>query len=498
MAKYTGIDLEQDLNWQDFEEHATSEHTRSRIERLKDLISIEDARFLLRQLSNLDNPEEVKELFVLQKLQNDWGGSFYGAIPEQIPEEDTIPVPTDFENLVRAALCLAEIHYRNYEAISNTGWRALQFRNETFPRSEVQSRSRSIRLDLDISGIQRLLELFTKDSVTIDEAMKVVNHPAFTEMIKHRRSLGYIPKPWITKKRLGKFIQRAVSHEPLDMIWKWLNPWNLFGLADISMNLEKYQRLLDTISFYKDDMVNQVLRRISMFAPKDVVFRDRCSFAVGWGVRGWATRKMCGVNIEHFKDDFQLLIRTISHETFHRLQLHVCPIDSSKKNRHPKFDDLVHYPFPDKKDRKFYEVLTYIFLEGSATFVGGVSSESQTEKKTIEGLKLLREIHRAIYEETDFEKTEKLLNSGLKSNGPFYALGYHMTNSIVDKYSSSAIGESLLEGSSGFFKRYFEAHRGISQNRRSEFLLFGRKIKEKVNELGSRAQKELQEKHRTR
>ena len=158
----------------------------------------------------------------------------------------------------------------------------------------------------------------------------------------------------------------------------------------------------------------------------------------------------------------------------------------------------MYYPFPDKKDRKFYEVLTYIFLEGSATFVGGVSSESQTEKGAIEGLKLLREVHQAIYEETDFEKTEKLVNLGLKSNGPFYALGYHMTNSIVDKYGSSAIGESLLEGSSDFFKRYFEAHRGISQNRQPEFLLFGRKIKEKVNELGSGEQKELQEKHQTR
>lgn len=104
LTKYTSIELEQNLNWQDLEEHATSEHTRNMIERLKDLISIEDARFLLRQLSNLDNPEEVKELFVLQKLQNDWGRGFYGAIPKQIPEEDTIPVPTDFENLVRAAL----------------------------------------------------------------------------------------------------------------------------------------------------------------------------------------------------------------------------------------------------------------------------------------------------------------------------------------------------------------------------------------------------------
>jgi len=326
--------------------------------------------------------------------------------------------------------------------------------------------------------------------------MKVVNHPAFSEMIKHRRSLGYIPKPWITKKRLGKFIKRAVSHKPLDMIWKWLNPWNLFGLADISINLQRYQRLIDTISYYGDDMVNQVLKRISVFAPKDVVFRDHCSFAVGWGVRGWATRKTCGVNIEHFKDDFRLLIRTISHETFHRLQLNVCPIDQSVKNMHPKFDDLVHYPFPDKKDRKFYEVLTYIFLEGSATFVGGLSSESQMEKKAIEGLKLLREIRRAIYEETDFEETEKLLNSGLKSNGPFYALGYHMTNCIVDKYGSSAIVESLLEGSLWFFKRYFEAYRGISPNRRSEFLRFGRKIEEKVNELGSLVKKERRKNRR--
>ncbi len=482
MERYIVVDLGQDLNWEDFEEHAFSEQTRSRIEKLKDLVSIEDARFLLRQLSNLGKPEEVKRLFVLQKLQNDCGGSFYGAIPEQITEEDIIPVPTDFENLIRTAHFLAEIRCRNYDVISNTGLYPLQFKNETFRKPEIGSKSENMSLDSDISGMQKLLELFAEDSIALDKAMDVANHVAFAEMIKHRRNLGYFPKPWITKKRLAKFIQRAVSHEPLDIIWKWLNPWNYFGFADIFLNLRKYQELLDSINSCKADIVNHVLSRISMFAPKNVEFRDRFCFAVGWGVRGWATNKAVGVNIEHFKDDFQLLIRVITHETFHRLQFHACPRDPSKKSERPKFEDLVHYPFPDKKDRKFYEVLTYIFLEGSATFVGEVSSESQTDK-VVEGLKLLRELHQAIYRERDFEKTEKLLNAGMKSNGPFYALGCHMTGSIVSRCGSSAIGESLLKGSPKFFEKYFETCKGMSQNNKPESLFFDREIEAKVNQL---------------
>lgn len=210
-------------NWDDLERDSTSEQTRGKIAKLKGLISIDDARFLFRQLSDLNRPGEVRRLFDYQSLQNDLGGGFYGIIPEQITEKDSISVPTDFETLVETALFLAEIRSSNYDAITKTGF-PLKFKNEPFRKTDVQIRPKNMSLDLDISGIQELLKLFARDSITIEEAMEVANHPAFTEMIKHRHNLGYIAKPWVTKESLAKFIQRAVSREPLDMIWKWLNP----------------------------------------------------------------------------------------------------------------------------------------------------------------------------------------------------------------------------------------------------------------------------------
>lgn len=470
-------------NWEDLEEYSTSEQARNNIAKLKDLISIDDASFLFRQLLDMDSPEEIRRLFDYQRLQKDWGGSFYGIIPEQVTEKDSIPVPTDFETLVESALFLAEIRSNNYDAITNTGY-LLKFKNEPFKMPNVQIRPANMSLDLDISGIQELLKLFAKDSIIIDEAMEVASHPAFTEMIKHRQSLGYIPKPWVTEESLARFIQRAVSREPLDMIWKWLNPWNFFNFADIFLNLKAYKRLLDAIDVHKEDIVDRVLGRISLFAPKDVEFRDRFSFAVGWGIRGWATESTAGVNIEHFKDDFDLLIRTFTHETFHRLQLRVCSLDTSRKDKSPReFEDLVYFSFPDEKDRKFYEVITYIFLEGSATFIGGVNSTIQTEKQAVEGLKLLHRVYQTIYNENNLEKADELLNLGLKSNGPFYALGYYMTSRIVDKYGSVGLSHSLLEGSVEFFRRYFKIFRDTSPNNISESLRLGEEIEEKVNEL---------------
>ena len=212
-------------------------------------------------------------------------------------------------------------------------------------------------------------------------------------------------------------------------------------------------------------------------------FRDRFSFAVGWGIRGWATESTAGINIEHFKDDFDLLIRTLTHETCHRLQLYVCPLDSSRKNKSPReFEDLVYFSFPDEKDRKFYEVITYIFLEGSATFVGGVDPSIETEKHAMEGLKLLHQVYQTIYNENNLEKADELLNSGLKSNGPFYALGYYMTSRIVDKYGNAELSHSLLDSSVGFFGRYLKLYRDKSPDSFSESLRLGKEIEQKVNE----------------
>ncbi len=72
-----------------------------------------------------------------------------------------------------------------------------------------------------------------------------------------------------------------------------------------------------------------------------------------------------------------LLNRTLTHEIFHRVQL--CPIDSVQKSKKKiEFEDIVSYAFPINNDTKFYEALSYIFLEGSSSFVGGMDSSELT------------------------------------------------------------------------------------------------------------------------
>jgi hypothetical protein len=75
------------------------------------------------------------------------------------------------------------------------------------------------------------------------------------------------------------------------------------------------------------------------------------------------------------------------------------------------------------------------------------------------------------------------LNSGLKSNGPFYALAYYMTSRIVDEYGSQGLSHSLLDGSVGFFRRYLKVYMDMSPDDLSRSLRLGREIEEKVNEL---------------
>jgi len=184
-------------------------------------------------------------------------------------------------------------------------------------------------------------------------------------------------------------------------------------------------------------------------------FEDQMCFAVGWGIKGWATERTGGINIEHFKDDFDLLLRTITYEAFHRLQLLICPVDPSRLSRTPReFEDLAFWLFPDARDRKFYEVMGYIFLEGTAKFVEG-SKASLDE--VIVGLRLLQQIWDKIYEEQDIDEAEHLLNMGLKSIGPFYALGCYMAGRIVELQGPNGMIQSLVRGAIEFFKRYLSA-----------------------------------------
>jgi len=455
-ARY-GFDCATPFDWATLKAHAARAGGLDYLTELRKLTSLEDTRFLLEQLANLPDPLEIEKLSSCQSLQNEWGGGFHGMLPEQLVKEK-IHVPADFPSLLQTALLLAEVRAENLEALrkANPAY-PFEFGKQPFPAGGGRLCPLGWNLELDFSAIREVLELFRKEQITQEEAADVAASPTFAEMMRHRRNLGYIPEPLITKEGLANFLYHAASREPLDMLWKWINTQNLFDLADLFLHQEEYETLIETLESHADALNDHILGTIARFALKGTTFNDRLAFAVGWGIAGWATNTTGGINIEHFKDDYERLLLTLTHETFHRFQLQVCPSDPSVGTKERSFEAIASFPFAVDLDRKFYEVLTYIFLEGTATFVAAAHPPVDREESIRQGGELLAEVFSAIYTDESLDRAEEIANNGLRSNGPFYWFGAHIAESIVTKGEDGALAAALAAGTPEFFMAGFSS-----------------------------------------
>ncbi len=448
--------LSGDWNWVTLLSRAEQQETTARIYELQELLSLEEARFLLSQLQNFSSPADLRRLSELEKEQAQRGGGFFGIIPNYFTRADTLPLPDNFDHLIATALRLAQIREKNLHIASNPAFQfPLDFQGESLPSLTGETARKNIRLVFDFSVIEKLLALFSQPGATLAQAREIANHKIFREMLEHRRNLGYVPEPLPDSEDLAYFIYLAASRQPVEQIWKWLNPWNNFGLADLYRNRADYRRLIQYWKQNRAQLEGLVTDRLARCVPQNVQFRDTVSFAVNFGIRSWATRSSLGTNLIQFKDHYPLMLRTIAHESFHRLQLKICPVAASRKNKKKlEFEDLVVSDFPREADRKFYRALTYIMLEGTATYVGGVDSSWISTPQLAAGKALLKELVATLYQKKNFESYEELINRGLRSNGPFYALGYTMSRLIAERDGSEQIGLLLQQGSGSFFLRY--------------------------------------------
>jgi hypothetical protein len=445
----------ENISWEKLYNYAKSNEDSNNIDSLKSLLKIEDVKFLLKQISHLEKPENIKNLTKYQKRQKHLGAWVDGLFPNQFTDTNLI-VPDNFSNKIKCMLQLAEQRKTNIDAIKTMGEYTLNFKNNdivlnisNFTYPECWD------LKIDLSVMEKTLNLF-KNNHDRNSAIEVSNLNANQQMLIHRRNLGYLPEPITDTEDLTKLLIWAVSDKPEDLIWKWLNPLNIFELADVYNNQSEFQNLYKIIKDNKEHIKNKILSTINEFIKKDIKFNETFSLTFGFAIRGWATDEMFGINIENIKDDYQKLISSIAHELFHRLQIKLCISDDGNNT----FTDLVCADYVDEKDNKFYEVLSYIMMEGTGEFITHQFKQKKNnlKKEANQGLDLLEDIYKVIYFEEEIEKTDKLINQGLKSNGVFYSLGEYISECLVKDNSKSYLGDILEKGVSDFF---IEGHKVI-------------------------------------
>jgi hypothetical protein len=160
---------------------------------------------------------------------------------------------------------------------------------------------------------------------------------------------------------------------------------------------------------------------------------------------------MGGLNIEHVKDDWDLLVPTLVHETYHRLQTKIA--FANPEIDEEGFDRITSLPASVSVNRPLYQALAYIMLEGSATYVASVEPSPAWEADAESGIELLEKLCALDDSEEARETGDALLNEGLKSNGPFYGFGALLAYAIVSHGSPSDLGSSLTQGGPFFVQR---------------------------------------------
>lgn len=386
----------------------------------------------------------------MESHQAEVGAGFLGMLPDQI--SDDLPVPNDVATTLALAQQLAEIRKKNIEAVEKAMPQyPLVFTGQDFDAAPSGDVPATWNLTIDVDGILSALDAFDAGGLDHDAALAIANMPAFAEMMRHRCELGYVPEPLIDADGLAWCLMHAASDDPIDVLWKWLHPQNLFDLSDLHAHRAEYRRLMDQM-IDGDALAEAILSRMAPYAPPSIRFEDRLAFAVGWGIRGWATEASGGLNIEHVKDDVAHLLETLVHETYHRLQAHVAlahrAIDTIG------FERITSYPFEQATDARLYRALAYVMLEGSATYVAAATGPSAVnvaawDHDVAPGIDLIDRIF-ALPSDADDEALDSLLNEGLRSNGPFYGLGARLSANLVADRGPQALGVALTRGAPAF------------------------------------------------
>ena len=426
---------------------------------LDELVIPAEKKFLLTELARVQPPERLRELSNYGQRQLELGGGFYGMLPEQLADRDSIPVPTDESGRLKAALCLARQRRINLDALRqvNPDY-ALAFRGESLAdfvdrvASEGSQANRppgGMSLELDTSALTGFFLALADGEVNSDEAAALAALPSNQAMLQHRRNLGYVPEPLPNTESLAEMIRMAGSADPLDRLWSWINPQNAFGYADLVQNASDYSRFLSELESHGEHLVAAVLSQIGSYASADLRFEARFAFTVGWAIRGWATPKMAGLNVEQVKDDWDHLFGTLVEETYHRLQLDLCPTTTGTPAR--EFSDLVAVETGDARYDHLYEIVTYTVLEGSANLVRGRFAATDLADKAPAGAELMTRFVHQVVEEGDVESADALISEGLQGNGPLYGLGWRLASLIAEQDGKQAVGDYQKLGPVRFF-----------------------------------------------
>jgi hypothetical protein len=307
------------------------------------------------------------------------------------------------------------------------------------------SADRMARVNFEINSDPALiiLDILSRPH-SAQEIETKLQHPLFPQMFVHR-SQSFYGAP-ITREKWNIALQRVSQDEPIDRLYRFIRPSGFFHLNDVKLHAPAYSSFIASLQANRGEIQYWVQSKIAEFLPNGVNVDRKVYLSFGRGAEGWVANDITALGLEFQRDGMDTFLMNLLHESFHSAQ-------SATVN---KFLKPLDKKEPDDLAR-LRSAMRYIFMEGTATYVGPTArlTEQELTAKRARGLELLEKIQ-AGYRAKDFKSLQSALDEGIGGQA-LYWFGAKMSADIVEAFGRERFIEGLKCGERCFYESHYLA-----------------------------------------
>jgi len=407
---------------------------------LKENLTKQERYKVIKLVTALSKPEAAQLLTSYFYMD----GSFRRSTNKKYLDSFASRPPKGNAGIIRVAYLVSKLRQDNLKQQQSSSVYKAEFTDNEFitPQFNEKNINAKINLKFDYEPANVIIDLISKPNVSYQEIIDRINLHQFKKMIAHRNQSFY--RTPLNKELLASCLQIAASNKPIHQLYRYVNPYGLLNFSDIKNNIENYKNLMTVLSKNEESIFNYINSNISPLLPKNTKFNRKVSFFFMNGADGWAMGNVTGLDLNYYKDDYTTLLNLLVHETYHSGQ------NAISKNKKGTKEE----PY-----RSFENTLTYIFNEGTASYLAPPKklSSSENELKIKQGIALFEAYFKNTIQEYAPKEAQKIKNNGVSNAGPFYWLGAEMSRVIVATYHTKKLASIIPYGGVKFFQTYFDA-----------------------------------------
>ncbi len=403
----------------------------------------------------------------------DYGG-FCGCLADQLMNADEIPLPVDKAGALETALYLARQRQVNLDALADLGF-PLASPPSPFDGIPSTDRPPSMTVSIDTFVPTAFLDALSDGEVTMAEARVIAQMPANREMLRFICDRCDGAEPRVSEQTLGYLIWKAGSREPLDRLWRWVNPMNDFGYAGLADHPTNYRELIEDLQYHHQELADAALARVAPFLPHGAEMNLHFAFTPGCLTGDWATPAMSGSDVLRIKAGWEEVVKKVSAGVYRQYL-------AEQSGGHEGIDRRALVDVADLADERlviFFDMVVSTVVEGTIEHVSD-PSQSVNTPTLMEGVNLVNDLVLQLREESPVESTRALLEQGRGFGGPLCEVGRHLARVVAERDGPLAVTELLDRGCLDLFQRGLEIESESAEGLFDQELIF------MANELSNR------------